>query len=92
MHSWAGRQGKGICVKLAECEKVGASKTTPRERNKQGTTANERLVTLVAELGNVKAAYSRLEDGSTQAEKGANKARSEIRDLQVRSPKVGREA
>lgn len=50
---------KKLRKKLAECEKTdAASKSAPKRRKKRATAASRRLVALVAELPNARAAHS----------------------------------
>lgn len=71
---------------------MAATKTPPKCRGKECAIAADRHVaSLETELANIKAAHTRLVDDSARVEEDANKARTELRDFQVRVSEVAKE-
>lgn len=76
---------KELGEKLGEREKADtASKTTSGGLMKRAAAADKHVVRLKTKLAIVKDAHTRQVDVSARAEEHANKARSELRDLQRR--------
>lgn len=79
--------------KLAKREKDDAmSETTPKGRRKRATAANKRVAVLKTKLFCVKILHSQLVEMATGSETDSNRARTDLRDAQVRLAEVEQKA